>query len=759
MPEVRVRIAQISDLHINRNNDNNVIGMLKTILAKVRPQVLIISGDLANQPLPWQMKKAAELVDELKACCQPLRVLVMPGNHDYKFWGNVGLRRFTRIPFEIYFRRNGLALSPQQRLGLAFRLALNSIYWKGQDMREPLIVDLFPDELNFGLALFAINSNTLTEMMAAGMVEPQDLQELFRRFDDMERSPASRFLYKIAIVHHHPAPIADAPYDSISRIQDSFMVFYNAGLFVRELSRRGFNLVLHGHKHVAGFLRIACEFKDQGRTVLPIAAAGSAAHPHPDDSRGHHLNIIDIFDDDTSRLESRFFAPDVESTDATYPYELSTLDDIRRRRYDIFKRVQKYSTREVRKTVSVTNEGYSTVEIECLGNRVFASEEIKKIPLSLTAKRPTYLRGIKIGPGTPPLVDIKAEREELYHFKGEIDLTRWPRTVADGPFDFRYSYRLMNGHALTAEEFARHYSGQNLDSEFASITCDGACDLLTLTVEFPPKYNMDSVDFDACAEYVLAPLRGTDDDRLDQGDSRDHSAETNRIRGNIRHDANRWHLTCPEPVPGIIYKLVWKFRATSPSLVPSLEATQKCAVAKQRLLELKSAVNRWNVARSILDSLTRALATYVEITESLNIGVMVFNESSNRLQTVCSNTDPERVPAGEFASGEGCAGFVFEKTRSLLYHPARHPMGYFIQPEEWPDGQRMEEAVVLASFPWIYSAGETQPLLVLGVVNVWSLKRDTELLRLFDLPEDACVKAMEAMHDLVNLACGKLLIL
>ena len=52
-------------------------------------------------------------------------------------------------------------------------------------MREPLIVDLFPDELNFGLALFAINSNTLTEMMAAGMVEPQDLQELFRRFDDM----------------------------------------------------------------------------------------------------------------------------------------------------------------------------------------------------------------------------------------------------------------------------------------------------------------------------------------------------------------------------------------------------------------------------------------------------------------------------------------------------------------------------------------------------------------------------------------------
>jgi calcineurin-like phosphoesterase family protein len=761
MPDIRVRIAQISDLHINRKNDDNVIGMLKTILRKVHPQVLIISGDLANQPMFWQMKKAARIVQEIQESCNPARLLVMPGNHDYKAWGNVGLRRLTRIPFEVYFRRNGLGMSWGTRVGLIVRLALNSLYWKGKDMREPLIVDLFLDRPDFGLAVFLINSNTLTEMMAAGKVEPPDLQELYRRFDQMENSPASRFLYKIAVVHHHPAPIADAPSDAISRIQDSFMIFYNAGLFVRELSRRGFNLVLHGHKHVAGLLSISCEFPNQGRTVLPIAAAGSAAHPHPDDSRGHHLNIIDIFDDDTSRLESRFFTADTESRDgATCTYDLSTLSDIRRRRYDVFKRVQKYSTREVRKTVSITNEGYSTVDIEILGNRIFPLDGMSEIPLSLTTGRPSYLRGVEIGRCSSQSIRIQNGQEGLYQFKGKIDLGG-VRTPGDGPFNYGYSYRLMNGHALTAEEFARHYSGLSQQAEYASVTCDGACDLLTLTVKFPMKYDLESLEFDACAGYVTAPLRGTDDDRLDWGDCRDHPFETSRINGNIRPEHNGRTLICPDPLPGVIYKLQWRFRKPSSNARPSLAAIQKCAAAKERLLALPRPLNqeakdRWNRARAILDTLARDLASSVQIAESLKIGVMVFNEASNRLRTVCSNTEPEDIPTGEFASGEGCAGYVFEQTRYLLYHRERDPIGYFIQPREWPEVPRMANAVVLASFPWIYSPGAGQPLLVLGVVNVCSFEPDTELLTLFDLPEEKCIAAMKTMQGLVNLACGQL---
>ncbi|HTA47397.1 MAG TPA: metallophosphoesterase [Bryobacteraceae bacterium] len=761
MPEIRVRIAQISDLHINRKTDDDIVKMLKLILADVRPQVLIISGDLANQPVPWQMRKAAKIVRDLQACCQPVRTLVIPGNHDYKFWGNVGLRRLTRIPFEIYFRRDGLSMKWWKRPLLAAGLALNSLYWRGTKMREPLIVDLFADHPEFGLALFAINSNTLTEMMAAGKVDPPDLQQLYQRFSELEKIPASRFLYKIVVVHHHPAPIADAPSDAISRIQDSFMIFYNAGLFVRELSRRGFNLVLHGHKHVAGFLRISCEFRHQGRTVLPIAAAGTATHPHPDDTRGHHLNIIDIFDDDTSRLESRFFSVDTESIDgATSVYELSSIGDIRRRRYDIFRRVQKYTTHEVRKRVSITRDGYTTVEVDCLGNRVYAPDGVRKIPLSLTTSRPSYLRGVALSGNSSRVASLHNELGGPYHFKGEIDL-RQSRTASQGPFDFGFQYRLMNGHALTPEEFARHYSGLDQDSEYASVTCDGACDLLTLIVEFPDNYNLDALAFEPRAEYVTAPLKGTDDDRIDFGITREHASETRRIQGNIRAEAGRRVLTCPDPVPGVVYKLRWRFGKTTLIQQPNLAAVRKCARAKKRLLEMAAgaapdAAARWSRGTAILDALAGALGSVLATMEHLKVSVMVFDETSNRLQNVCANTAADEMSKGEFASGEGCAGFVFEKTRFLLYHQSRDPIGYFIRPGEAEELPGLEQAEVLASFPWIYSPGADQPLLVLGVVNVSSFDPVTDLLALFDLPEEKCKALMKEMHELINIACGAL---
>ena len=310
-PVKRATIVQISDLHMNRKVQSSLTDMLCRIIKKLDPGILIISGDLANQPVPWQMNKAARFVAKLQQLCGSATIMVMPGNHDFKLWGNFGLRRLTRIPFEVYFRRNGLAKGMGWRVKEYLKLTFQSLWPKSLAMREPVINNVCNPT---GVAVFAINSNTLTEMMAAGKVEAHDLQDLYHQYDQCKESLKSAnedldFYYTIAAVHHHPAPIADAPSDAIARIQDSFMIFYNAGLFVRELSRRGFNLVLHGHKHVAGFLRIGCEFQDQGRTVLPVGAAGSASHPSPDDARGNHLHAVEILMTIQRACKAGFFQP------------------------------------------------------------------------------------------------------------------------------------------------------------------------------------------------------------------------------------------------------------------------------------------------------------------------------------------------------------------------------------------------------------------------------------------------------------------
>jgi hypothetical protein len=601
-------------------------------------------------------------------------------------------------------------------------------------------------------------------MMAAGKVESADLQQLYAQVDDQAGSPKFDFLYKIAVVHHHPAPISDAPSDAISRLQDSFMIFYNAGLFLRELSRRGFNLVLHGHKHVAGFLRISCEFPDLGRTELPVAAAGAACHPHPDDSRGNHLHLIELYDDDTARITSWFFSPDVQKkTPETVCYELDSMDDVRRRRYSVFRAIQKYSCRQVTKIVRITVDGYTSVEINFEGCRVFAQQALESVPLSLTTERPCYLRGVETAAGSSAFVNIRPVQKNLYMFKGAIDLGR-RRTPDLGPFDYGYRFRVMNGHALSAEEFPRHYWGTPLDSEYASITCDGAFDHLVLNVTFPPKYDLSLLEFDAIAEFVPAPLDGIEDPRLDLGRTHRHDAETDRIRGYLKCDSSEVILTCPQPVPGLIYKVRWKFKCLASPASGDLAVMAGLEAAISRLIRVAqtaptdaSARADWQRIRARLDTLTAGINSVLPPagSEPLHVSVMVFDKTSQRLRFVCSNTDPEKLPLGDFISGEGCAGFAFEKLRCVLYHPEKDSLGYFIRNEERAISGLGQDPVVMASFPWIYNHSHGQS--VVGVVNVSSSVPTSKFLPLFDTQDTRNVALMRQLQELVAQTASQLL--
>ena len=91
-------IAQISDLHFGAH-EPAVVAHLHAALMAIRPDLIVISGDLTQRAHRSQFAEAAAFLERLEADGVPL--LVVPGNHDVPMHKPVSrllwpLRRYTR---------------------------------------------------------------------------------------------------------------------------------------------------------------------------------------------------------------------------------------------------------------------------------------------------------------------------------------------------------------------------------------------------------------------------------------------------------------------------------------------------------------------------------------------------------------------------------------------------------------------------------------------------------------------------------------
>jgi 3',5'-cyclic AMP phosphodiesterase CpdA len=92
-------VAQISDLHFGAH-EPAVVAHLHAALSAIRPDLVVVSGDITQRARKEQFAEAALFLERLEA--DGLRLLVVPGNHDVPlhkpvqrlFWP---LRRYTRF--------------------------------------------------------------------------------------------------------------------------------------------------------------------------------------------------------------------------------------------------------------------------------------------------------------------------------------------------------------------------------------------------------------------------------------------------------------------------------------------------------------------------------------------------------------------------------------------------------------------------------------------------------------------------------------
>jgi 3',5'-cyclic AMP phosphodiesterase CpdA len=239
----------VSDLHFGRRENPAAHEALRDLAGRIRPELVIASGDLAHRGLRAQLEAATALLRSLGA-----PVLAVPGNHDIPYTFPA---RFTRPWAE--FERLWETTEPVHRGERVFVVGLNSVRpWRHQ----------------------------------SGRVTHEQLRRANRLFDE-----APDGALRVAVLHHH---LLGAPWRSRKK------PVAKRNVVLAELVESGAELILAGHIHQSAIAERR-EFEiatPGGERAVVVSIAPGLGRPRPDrrgEARGLHVYEAD---DDSLRAST-----------------------------------------------------------------------------------------------------------------------------------------------------------------------------------------------------------------------------------------------------------------------------------------------------------------------------------------------------------------------------------------------------------------------------------------------------------------------
>lgn len=212
-------LVHLSDLHFGRT-DPAILDPLVATVASIRPDVVVVSGDLTQRARAAEFRAARAFLDRL-----PRPQIVVPGNHDvplYRVW-----ERFA---------------SP---LGKFRRLVAPEV--------EPAFVDA-------EIAVVGINTaRALT--FKHGRINEEQIDAIRRRLEPL---PAA--LTKIVVTHHpFDLPAVSSHHETVGRAATAMAVFATCGV----------DLLLAGHLHTSHAGDTSARHELAGYAAL-VVQAGTA---------------------------------------------------------------------------------------------------------------------------------------------------------------------------------------------------------------------------------------------------------------------------------------------------------------------------------------------------------------------------------------------------------------------------------------------------------------------------------------------------
>ncbi|HVF49941.1 MAG TPA: metallophosphoesterase family protein [Pyrinomonadaceae bacterium] len=212
-------LVHLSDLHFGRI-DESLIEPLATTVTELKPDVVVVSGDLTQRARSEQFKEAREFLDAL-----PSPQIVVPGNHDVPLYNVVA--RFLQ-PLDKY--------------------------------RRYITEDLEPFYADEEIAVLGVNTaRSLT--IKDGRINETQVASIRERLCHLAND-----VTKI-IVTHHPFDLPDG--------YDEDELLGRARMAMETLANCGADLLLAGHLHVSHTGHTAKRYQISGHSAL-VVQAGTA---------------------------------------------------------------------------------------------------------------------------------------------------------------------------------------------------------------------------------------------------------------------------------------------------------------------------------------------------------------------------------------------------------------------------------------------------------------------------------------------------
>ncbi|QIO31472.1 metallophosphoesterase family protein [Bradyrhizobium sp. 1(2017)] len=236
-------IAQISDLHLDGSGRllasievlNAALRERMAAFADVPDRILLITGDLVDDPTPRALDEALAVIASLRQTGLFTDIQAVAGNHDVKRpsqrAGRHDVYDYLHLPRtskSVYYRQAGLDL-----VLLDSNRASLSAFASG-NIDESNYKAMVTDSARLSVEL----AGSLGSAGRADYAEPVEN------------------LVRVLALHHHPLPQATGEGKRFLGVPDEPLMYLAApATFLEAATSLNVNLILHGHRHVEGLTR------------------------------------------------------------------------------------------------------------------------------------------------------------------------------------------------------------------------------------------------------------------------------------------------------------------------------------------------------------------------------------------------------------------------------------------------------------------------------------------------------------------------